>query len=188
METPSSAEVRLEDPLTSTSRRARTGLLAFSALGWVIAETGLVPKRISGLDIEFAAENRAFLVLIVLVVIMYFWMSFSIYAYADFSKRQLALRKSLLREKAIANRDNLFRDFDANGDHGVSSPVDMDLRQAAASAQLAKALQAAMQQAMRPYWTMATPLGWARGALEFFIPLAFGAYIVFLLALLFRAI
>ena len=188
MGTLSSAEIRLADPLTPTSRRVRTGLLAFSALGWVIAETGLVPKRISGLDIDFAAEHRAFLVLIVLVVIVYFWMSFSIYAFADFSKRQLALRKSLLEESAMANRGILFAGFDANGNHEVSGPADMALRRAAASAQLEKALQAATQQAMRPYWTMATPLGWARGALEFFIPLAFGAYIVFLLALLFRAI
>ncbi len=180
MEAPTSAEVRLEDPLTPTTRRARTALLAFSALGFIIGRTGLVPNKISGLDIEFAPEHRVFLVLIALGAVAYSWLSFVVYASSDFSRRRIALRNALLKERTIDNRQLAFSDFDAGSD-----PV---LRQAAASARLTKTLQTANEQYLWPYWQMATPLGWLRDFLEFVFPIIFGAYTMYLLAKLASAI
>jgi len=174
MEAPTSAEIRLEDPLTPTTRRTRTTLLAFSTLGFIIEKTGLVPKRISGLDIEFAPEHRVFLVLIALAAVAYSWISFVVYASSDLSRRRIALRNALLKQRAIDNQQLAFSDFETE-----SHPV---LRQAAANARLTKTLQTAKERYLWPYWQIATPLGWFRNFWEFAIPILFGAYAMYLLA------
>ena len=44
----------------------RSSLLASSVLGLIIAKTGLIPCRIGDLGIEFTANHRASLIIIVL--------------------------------------------------------------------------------------------------------------------------
>lgn len=187
METPTSAEVRLEDSLAPTTRRVRTGLLASSVLGLIMEKTGLVPNRIAGLDIEFGPERRGFIVLIALGAVAYFWISFLVYALSDFSKRRIALRNALLPQRAIENR-RLFGDIEARATDSVASPEDTALREAAAHARFQDAIQTARERYLRPYWQMATPLGWLRDLLEFAFPIIFGGYIIFLLAKLASAI
>jgi hypothetical protein len=145
-------------------------------------KTGLVPNRIAGLDIEFGPEHRIFIVLIALGAVAYFWFSFLVYALSDFSKRRIALRNALLPHKAIENRKRLFSDIEARATDSGASPEDTAFREAAAHAWLEEAIQTARERYLRPYWQMATPLGWLRDLLEFVFPIFFGGYIIFLLA------
>ncbi|OGT83227.1 MAG: hypothetical protein A3H91_15105 [Gammaproteobacteria bacterium RIFCSPLOWO2_02_FULL_61_13] len=147
-------------------------------LGIIVEKTGLVPNRISGLDIDFAPEHRVFLVLILLGAVVYFWISFLVYASSDFSKHQLSLRNAGLRQRAMENRDQLFA---AIGAPTQDSGSDIELRKAAATAALEKTLDTAMQRYLKPYWQIATPLGWIRGILEFAFPLIIGGYTIYLL-------
>jgi hypothetical protein len=180
MDKPSSAEVLLQDALTATTRRMRTSLLVSSALGLIMAKTGLIPSRIVDLGIEFTATHKASLVLIVLFGVVYFFVAFLLYAASDFSRWQLALRTSFLKKRAIENRSALFK--------GMKSKEDRLLNEAAGKAQLEKALQESMDRYMSPYWQIAAPLGWARAFLEFVFPLVFAAYSIYLLAVLSCAI
>lgn len=188
METPTTPEVRLEDPLAPTTRRVRTGLLASSVLGFIMEKTGLVPNRISGLDIEFAPEHRVFIVLIALGAVAYFWLSFLIYASSDFLKRRIALRNALLSQRTIEYRKRLFSDTEPDATDSGANPDDAVLREAAANARLDESIQAAREKYLSPYWQMATPLGWLRDLLEFAFPIIFGGYIIFLLIKLASAI
>ncbi len=177
MDKPSSTEVLLQDALTATTRRTRTSLLVSSALGLIMAKTGLIPSRIGDLGIEFTATHKASLVLIVLSGVVYFFVAFVLYAASDFSRWQLALRIPFLKKRAIENRSALFK--------GMKSQGDKLLGEAAGKAQLEKVLQ---ERRMSPYRQIATPLGWARALLEFVFPLVFAAYSIYLLAVLLCAI
>ena len=184
MDAPSSAEVLLQDALTATTRRIRTALLVFSVLGFIMKKTGLVPSKIAGLGIEFTADHRTSLTLIVLLATLYFLVAFVVYALADFSKWQLTLRASYLRTRAIENRAALVEGLDAGAQKTTSGSQDVPLRQVIAQARVDKALQDAMKNYMRPYWQLATPLGWVRAFLDFFFPPLFGVYTVYLLVIL----
>jgi len=77
------SEVRLRDPLSAVTRAERKALLAASAVGIVIARSGLVPAKISALGIEFDnADQRALLSMLSLIV-GYFVAAFLIYAASD---------------------------------------------------------------------------------------------------------
>lgn len=151
MDAPSSAEVLLQDPLTATTRRMRTSLLASSVLGLIIAKTGLIPSRIGDLGIEFTANHRSSLILIVLFAVLYFFVTFLVYALSDFSRWQLTLRTSLLKKKTIENRAVLFEGLRTEAEKGTSGVQDMPLRQQAAKARLDKKLEEAMESYLRPY-------------------------------------
>lgn len=176
------AEGFLQDPLTSTTRRMRSSLLGSCVLGVIIAKTGLVPSKIADLGIEFTADHRASLILIVLFAVIYFLVAFLVYALSDFSRWQLSIRSSLLRKTAIDNRALLFEGLGADVENAMPGVQDVGLRQAAAQARLDRHLQEATAKYMRPYWQIARPLGWIRALLEFFFPLLIGAYTTYLLA------
>lgn len=181
MDAPSSAEVRLQDPLTGPTRHMRSSLLASSVLGLIIAKTGLVPSRIGDLGIEFTADHRAALIIIVLSTVLYFFISFLVYAVSDFSRWQLSLRTSLLRKKAIENRAAIYEETNAETKASILGPQNIPFRQEAARARLDRTLDEAKENYLWPYWQMATPLGWVRAFLEFAFPLAFAIYTFYLL-------
>ena len=52
------SEIRLQDPLSDVTRAERKTLLGLSAVGLVIARSGLVPSRISALGIEFDRADQ----------------------------------------------------------------------------------------------------------------------------------
>lgn len=182
MDEASWAEVFLKDPLTGTTRRMRSSLLASCVLGVVIAKTGLVPSRIADLGIEFTADHRVSLILIALLAVIYFLVAFLVYALSDFSRWQLGIRSSLLRRAAIDNRALLFEGLGADVPNPVPGAQDVSVRQAAAQARLDKLMQEAMAKHMRPYWQIAKPLGGLRALLEFVFPVLIGIYTTYLLA------
>lgn len=141
-------------------------------------KTGLLPNRISGLDIDFTPDHRTLLVLIMLGAIAYFWLTFLVYALSDFSRLQLSLRHAELRRRAMENRKDLFKAIEGSITDDES---DMELKKAAATSALETALDNAMSRYLMPFWQIATPLGWIRWLLEFAFPPAIGGYAIYLL-------
>ena len=178
---PRTADLLLTDPLTAITRQARTRLIAFSGLAVVIEKTGLIPTQIEWLGISFAANHRIYLIVILLIAVAYLLLAFLIYAFSDFSKWQLALRTSILREKAIENRAALFDGLDVAASDQNPVPKEMSLREEAARAKLDKVLNDAMRRYMRPWLQAAGILGGLRAILEFILPVALGIYAVCLL-------
>src|ERR1043166_8655498 len=89
------ADVLGSDPLRQITRRERQALLGVSAIGLVVAQSGLVPSRISALGIEFdRADQRVFVVALALLV-AYFLAAFAIYASHDFSVWRLAFFRAI---------------------------------------------------------------------------------------------
>src|SRR5713226_2067987 len=134
-------EAFLKDPLTGTTRRMRSSLLGSCVLGMVIAKTGLVPSKIANLGIEFTADHRAALILIARLAVIYFLITFLVYALSDFSRWQLGVRSSLLRKAAIDKRALLFEGSGTDVTNPGVGVQDTGLRQAAAQARLDQHLQ-----------------------------------------------
>jgi hypothetical protein len=179
-------ELLLQDPLTNTTRRVRAGLLWACVLGVIIEKTGLLPSKVDNFGIEFTADHKIFILVIILGAVLYFAIEFFVYALSDFTRWQLNRRSLLLPRKAKDNRALIFEGFDENEKPKIADNQDMGLREAAARARLEKLLDEAMRKYMRPYYQMAAPLGWVRVSLEFAFPILFAGYTAFLLLRLIR--
>ena len=89
------ADILASDPLRQVTRHEKQALLAVSAISLVVAESGLVPSRISALGVEFdPADQRVFLVALAGLV-AYFLLAFAIYAAQDFSVWRLAFFRAV---------------------------------------------------------------------------------------------
>ena len=77
------SEIRLKDPLSEVTRTERRNLLGVSAIGIVIARSGLVPSKITALGIEFGPSDQRALLKIVAAIVLYFLLAFLIYAISD---------------------------------------------------------------------------------------------------------
>jgi hypothetical protein len=175
-------ELLLQDSLTSTTRHIRTSLLGACVLGVIIEKTGLLPSKIDNFGIEFTADHKTFVLVIILGAVIYFLVEFFVYALSDFARWQLNRRSLLLPRKAKDNRALIFEAFYET----IPDNQDMSIREAAARARMDKVLDEAMRKYMRPYWQMAGPLGWIRAFLEFVFPILFACYTIFLLLRLIR--
>src|SRR5262249_3998081 len=81
---PASIELFLSDFVSDNTRRERTALLITCAVALVIRTTGLVPSKISALGIEFSAADQRSLLRIVVGVLAYLALAFTIHALSDF--------------------------------------------------------------------------------------------------------
>jgi hypothetical protein len=88
------SDIRLRDPLTEVTRKERRLLLGISAIGIVIVKTGLVPSKLSALGIEFGAADQQALITCLGVVVVYFFVSFLIYAASDLAAWRVAFHKT----------------------------------------------------------------------------------------------
>jgi hypothetical protein len=84
MPDPSSPADFLLDPLSEISRKERRNLLISSMLGIIVAEIDLVPKKMSALGIEFSVSSQKSFVVLIMIVICYFIISFIFYGLTDF--------------------------------------------------------------------------------------------------------
>jgi hypothetical protein len=75
----------LKDPLSEVTRKERLYLLASSILGIIIVKTGLIPTRITTLGITFEKANQDSLVFVLGLVVLYFLVTFLVYAAGDFA-------------------------------------------------------------------------------------------------------
>jgi hypothetical protein len=96
-------EILLGDPLSKVARTERKTLLGVSAVGIVIAKSGLVPSKITALGIEFNQADQSIILRMLAWVVIYFLVAFLIYALADllawraaFANARIDLRKAYL--------------------------------------------------------------------------------------------
>jgi len=86
----------LKDPLTPLSRKTRRNLLIASLIAILIVWMGLIPKKITFLDIEFTNTNQSSILYVLVFVVIYFWFAFYIYGKSD-----LRAWKRLVEEKDL---------------------------------------------------------------------------------------
>jgi hypothetical protein len=152
--------VQLRDPLSDVTRRERRALLGVSAIGIVIAKTGLVPSKISALGIEFTQADQRSLLLSVAAIISYFLIAFIVYAASDFLAWRLSYGWTLIDEELEKRR--LAKDVDEK-ERNLKNDIIEEYR-------------------LSEIWfTMSKPMSIVRAVFEFAIPIALGAYAVIVL-------
>jgi hypothetical protein len=138
------------DFLSDLTRKERRNLLAASAIGIVVAKTGLVPTKIAALGIEFSPTDRTTFLKCLSGVVAYFLVAFIIYAADDYVAIQHAGVKRYL--------------------DSVKEPTELGQRKAA--------LFRAIEQTRR-YRLLGRSnrvLGWVRNFFDFALPIVIGAY------------
>ena len=90
------SEIRVQDPLSEVTRAERKSLLGVSAIGIVIARSGLVPARISALGIEFDRTDQRALLGMLAAVVAYFLVAFVVYGISDLVAWRLAFRNAIM--------------------------------------------------------------------------------------------
>jgi hypothetical protein len=73
----------LGDPLRDITRKERRALLGVSVAAILVAETGIIPRKIEAVGIEFLSDNRPTILLLLAFVVLYFFIAFVIYAASD---------------------------------------------------------------------------------------------------------
>jgi len=76
--------IRTGEVLSKATRAERRILLGVSMLGVAVANTGLIPSKITALGIEFERADQRALLLILVIVVAYFTVAFAVYATTDF--------------------------------------------------------------------------------------------------------
>jgi len=92
-----SFEISVRDPLSEITRKERRSLLALSTLGIIMVKTGLIPERISAFGVEFSKTDQKSLLFVVAFIIVYFLVSFVIYAWSDFASWRIAVNSARQR-------------------------------------------------------------------------------------------
>ena len=149
------SEVRVRDPLSEVTRRERTTLLGVSAIGIIIAKSGLVPSKISALGIDFDRADQTAILRMLSGVAVYFLVAFVIYASSDLiawrGAFHDALQESFQRREAQREEPQVTR----------RDPFEV----------------------RRRFWATATrPMSVIRAVFEFLFPVVLGAYAVHALA------
>ncbi|HBF88640.1 MAG TPA: hypothetical protein DDX39_08365 [Bacteroidales bacterium] len=101
------AEKILNDPLSETSRKARKFLLGGSLIGLMIYYSNLIPTKISALGFEFNEVNQTGFITVLSLVILFYLMTFIIYASSDFLKWRISIietSKSKIQEHIRNNK------------------------------------------------------------------------------------
>jgi hypothetical protein len=149
------SQLRLRDPLSEVTRKERKFLLGVSVVGIVIAQTGLVPSKITTLGIEFDKADQRALLIVFGWVVAYFLVAFIIYAASDLMAVGAAIRRSM---------HNWY------------------LKDLAASDEERKRQFEALSRYYSPLWaaTALRIMFFQRAIVEFVIPVAVGIYACFL--------
>jgi len=96
-----------EDPLSQLARQERRRLLLLSAVAVTVVSTGLLPKNIAALGIEFSATDRQALLYVLAAIVIYYLLAFSLYAATDLLKWLTAMGIVLLKSQdsvAVADK------------------------------------------------------------------------------------
>jgi hypothetical protein len=130
------SEVRLRDPLSDVTRTERRNLLGVSAIGIVIAKSGLVPSKITALGIECGPSDQRALLKMFTAIVLYFLLAFVIYAISDLVAWRTSFhqavfewrkRRELLKDDERSAEDRMFREFLSRGQlwSRVTRPVSL---------------------------------------------------------------
>jgi hypothetical protein len=82
---------RVLDPLSEVTRRERKALLIVSLIALAITFGGLVPTEIQALGVKLSPPERDSILLLIALSVIYLLGGFSIYAWADWRSRSLAI-------------------------------------------------------------------------------------------------
>jgi len=155
-------DLLLGDPLDSVTRKERRLLLGVSVLAIAIVKTGLIPTKIEALGVEFDKSNQQALLKILVLVTLYFFSAFAIYATADF----LAWRRALQRARVEAFTEQLRRKREGTEEKYIQEQREIWERSRTAFAG----------------FSVAQSVGVLRALFEFLIPFLFGAYAMWVLS------
>lgn len=151
MATPS--EIRVRDPLSEVTRKERRILLGVSALGIIVAKTGLIPSKITSLGIEFSSTDQRSLVWVLGAITVYFLSAFVIYAISDFVAWRIAFYAAALE---------LYRT--RRSESGAWNPEPSNFERGA-----------------QRWRNISLPTVTLRAVFEFFVPIAVAIYAIYLL-------
>jgi len=160
--------IRLRDPLSKVTRSERRTLLGASAIGIVMKAAGLVPTRISALGIEFSQTDQRALLRAFAAIISYFLIAFLVYAASDFlawrmSSQEAWMEQSARRRSSKGNLHDIVEETESNSrwfHEFVDEWVFL----------------------LRNFWIASSLItSFARGILEFIVPLIVGICAIILL-------
>ena len=160
---PTLTQIRLNDPLNDVTRKERRNLLGVSALGVLMAKTGLVPSSIFALGIEFSSTDQKTILRVVALVVLYFLCAFVIYAVADFLAWGSAIKVA------------------------VNETAEKVASETEEGRQKRKAIDDAVKNALQFYFgrcvdrpfSFVTPIQWVRVIFEFLVPIILGLYSIY---------
>jgi hypothetical protein len=154
-------QINVGEVLSSVTRAERRILLGVAMLGVIVAHSGLIPTRISALGIDFERADQRSLLLVLVLVVSYFTITFGIYAAADFFAWRALYDSTLLmhlrHEPAVHPRKEL--------------PEDKPWER----------LQKRIERRRWLWAVLARRNAVLRGVWEFVLPLAAGAYTIVVL-------
>tara|TARA_Y100001960_G_scaffold320604_1_gene393780 strand:+ start:592 stop:1086 length:495 start_codon:yes stop_codon:yes gene_type:complete len=102
---------RLRQPLNETTRKCRRNVLLTSFLGILVSKVGLVPAKISALGVEFSLSNLESLISLLSATIIYFLITFIVYATSEYQGWLiLSASKNLDEIKSTAEDKNEYSD------------------------------------------------------------------------------
>jgi len=93
----------LGDPLKEITRKERRALLGVSVVAFLVARTGVLPRKIESIGVEFLSDNRPTVLLTLAAVVAYFLVVFAVYAASDlivWQRSYFALQDLLKFEEA----------------------------------------------------------------------------------------
>ena len=154
-------EIRLRDPLSEVTRAERRTLLGVSAVGIVIAKSGLVPSKISTLGIEFDHADQRVLLRMTSAIVFYFLVAFLIYAASDLLAWRLSFYHALVdwrKSRSLATEE----------ERQIERQIERE----------ATYLWSFSRQVM---FSLSTPISLIRAVFEFAIPIIIGIYTVVVL-------
>ena len=99
---------QLRDPFNETTRKARRNLLGSCAVGLVIIKAGLIPTKVSALGIEFTQTDQTALLRIVALIVLYYLVSFSVYAWSETVAYSVTLRIAFKKSRGEGDRGGMW--------------------------------------------------------------------------------
>jgi hypothetical protein len=88
-------QILLEDPLREVSRKERRTLLALSAFAIFVQKTRFVPSEVNFSGVKFPHVGKTTVYSALLVLIVYFLLTFAVYALTDFLSWKHRFRDSV---------------------------------------------------------------------------------------------
>jgi len=156
------------DSLSQITRTKRTYVLALASAGYLIHTFRLYPTKISAFGIDFATEQIPVLLSTIGIALAFFWVSFCVYAWADVLEVSRKKTQYLDEHLGFASRNVTF-----------AASLSKDLDQ-----ETWDRLERIKQ--IQGFWFLRAVRDfdiWVRHALDFGVPLVFGAYVMCLLFL-----
>jgi hypothetical protein len=159
------------DPLSETTRKERTALLGLSILGVALVKVPLIPEKLALLGIEFAKVQQGTFVRLFALVIVYYIVAFSIYAFTDYVAWR---RKEVITLHEYGHQ---------NDERKANNKATLDLLKKTSPAEFQPNRNIELRYVgFASYW-LALGAARLRAVFEFILPIAFALYALTVLML-----